>query len=221
MQIEPSDDNEKEAAILAEMYMDARKYQGTLAIALVEPAREQIQLEHGVRVRDFYPIVFNNRFIPSGHARIYAEGLFAGLVGDFMGACHLLAPQLENSIRHILNQQGAITSGFDAKRVQDEDSLNAILELPELKQILDEDTIFDLKGLLAEQLGSNLRNDMAHGLLPFSQFWSAEVAYLWWLALRLCCLFRITPTLARKQVPKRDLRRYNKRRKWTPTPKTP
>lgn len=193
-------DDEKENAILVEMYSDARRQQGALAMALIEPAREQIKLEHGVRVRDFNPIVYNNRFVPPSHAHIYAEGLHAGLMGDFLVACHLLAPQLENSIRYILNQTGAITSGFDAKRIQDEDSLNVILDLPEMRQLFDEDTIFDLKGLLAEQFGSNLRNEMAHGLMPYNRFWSAEVAYLWWLALRLCCLFRIVPSLVQTKI---------------------
>ena len=59
--------------------------------------------------------------------------------------------------------------------------------MPELVQILDEDTLFDLKGLLVEAFGANLRNRMAHGLMSHDETISAQSIYLWWLTLRLCC----------------------------------
>ncbi|NEQ40472.1 MAG: DUF4209 domain-containing protein [Okeania sp. SIO3I5] len=65
---------------------------------------------------------------------------------------------------------------------------NKILYLPEIKDIFDEDTLFDLKGLLVEHSGSNLRNLMAHGLLDDEAFSHPLMSYLWWVTLRLCCL---------------------------------
>jgi len=52
--------------------------------------------------------------------------------------------------------------------------------------------VFDLRGLLIERYGSNLRNDMAHGLLDYEAFYSGPAIYFWWLTLRLCC----TPVIA-------------------------
>jgi hypothetical protein len=54
--------------------------------------------------------------------------------------------------------------------------------------LFDEDTLFDLQGLLIEESGSNLRNRMAHGLINDNGFLHSLMSYLWWLTLRLCCL---------------------------------
>ncbi|MFM6367672.1 MAG: DUF4209 domain-containing protein, partial [Dolichospermum sp.] len=48
------------------------------------------------------------------------------------------------------------------------------------------DTLLDIRGLLIEHSGSNLRNKMAHGLISDDDFSSSIFSYLWWLVLRLC-----------------------------------
>lgn len=179
---------EIEAATQAEMFRYAVFYQKLQADACVEPVRYQITLEHYVRVDDFLPIVFNSPFVPPGREYIYAKGLYAGLIGDFLSTAHFLIPQIENSIRYLLSQQGVLTSGFNAQGIQNEDSLNELLDKPEAKNLLGEDILFDLKGLLVERCGSNLRNRMAHGLIGDEEFLSSQISYLWWLTLRLCCL---------------------------------
>ncbi|MDM3843455.1 MAG: DUF4209 domain-containing protein [Aphanizomenon gracile PMC638.10] len=55
-----------------------------------------------------------------------------------------------------------------------------------MTSIFDEDTLFDLQGLLIEKSGSNLRNRMAHGLINDNDFSSPIFSYLWWVTLRLC-----------------------------------
>ncbi len=179
---------EAEAAMRANMFKQADIYHAIHTQGIIEPIRHQINLEHNVRVNDFVPIVSNNPLIPEGHEYIYAQGLHAGMEGDFLVAAHLLIPQFENSIRHVLTQRGVITSGIDSKGIQDERSLNKTLYLPEMQNIFGEDLIFDLQGLLTERFGANLRNLMAHGLMSHNEFYSVQVAYLWWLILRLCCL---------------------------------
>lgn len=180
---------ESEAAIKSEMYKNAAScYQSLHANGYVEPARYQINLEHNVRVNDWLPIVFNSSFVPQNREYIYAQGLHAGLTGDFLVATHLLIPQLEHSIRYLLYQRGVITSGLNDQGVQDEHNLNTTLYLPEFKAIFGEDLTFDLQGLLVNRFGSNLRNRMAHGLIDYNGFFQSRHSYLWWLTLRLCCL---------------------------------
>ncbi len=53
--------------------------------------------------------------------------------------------------------------------------------------MLGEDIVFDLRGLLVERFGSNLRNEGAHGLMDYEEFLAPQAIYLWWLALKLCC----------------------------------
>lgn len=180
--------NDAEAAIRAEMFRYAMMFQLFHTFGVIEPARAQINLEHNVRVADLVPIVSNNPLVPPGREIIFARGLQAGMIGDFLSAIHLLIPQFENSVRLLLYQNSALTSGLDSAGIQEDYDLNRMLYMPELAQVFSEDTIFDLKGLLVERFGSNLRNRMAHGLLEQGEFYSPQAVYLWWLILRLCCL---------------------------------
>jgi hypothetical protein len=183
-----SDPDEAEAATRFEMNRNAIYYQTLQAQAYVEPARYQINLEHSVRIKDLLPIVSNSPFVPPGREYLFVKGLYAGLTGDFFTSTRTLIPQIENSIRYLLWQRGVITSGLDDSGVQNEHNLNSTLYRPEIASIFDEDTLFDLKCLLVEHSGSNLRNRMAQGLINDSEFLSPLMAYLWWFTLRLCCL---------------------------------
>lgn len=60
---------------------------------------------------------------------------------------------------------------------------------PKLEELLGEDLVFDLQGLLVERFGVNLRNRMAHGLMGDDEFASPTVLYLWWLMLRICMIY--------------------------------
>ncbi|HBL11928.1 MAG TPA: DUF4209 domain-containing protein [Cyanobacteria bacterium UBA11162] len=184
-----SDPDDPEAATRFEMYRVAVYYQRLHSQAFIEPARDQINLEHSVRIDDLLPIVSNSPFVPPGREYLFAKGLYAGLTGDFFTSTHILIPQIENSIRYLLwEQQDVRTSGLDNNGIQDEHYLSTTLYSKEITSILDEDTLFDLKGLLVERSGSNLRNRMAHGLISDGEFMSPIMSYLWWLTLRLCCL---------------------------------
>jgi len=186
-----SDPKEVERAIDAEMFDLATRFRWMYAHAFIEPARLQINLEHkGTRIGDFLSVVTHNPFVPPGREDLYALGLYAGLKGDFVTSAHVLIPQLENSIRHVLEQYGWVVSGLDQSGIQKEYDLNKAVEtfLPQLQSIFGEDLVFDFRGLLIERFGSNLRNRLAHGLISYQQFFSTQMDYLWWLALRLCLL---------------------------------
>jgi hypothetical protein len=176
-----------EEVIRAEMYKEALRSQGLLGAATVGPMIYQINIEHYVRLRDLIEFVSNNPFVPPGHEMIYARGLYSGLTGDFLIAGHLLLPQVENSLRYLLYQRGAITSKFDADGIQDEYDLGKLLFMPEIIEILGSDLAFDLQGLLVNRYGCNLRNMAAHGLLSITALESEYVTYFWWVILYICC----------------------------------
>lgn len=183
-----SNPDEAEAATRFEMNRNAILYQTFHAQGFIEPARYQINLEHSVRLNDLLSMVSNSPFVPPEREYLFAKGLYAGLIGDFFTSTHILIPQIENSIRYLLWQKGVITSGLDDSGIQNEHNLNSTLYRPEIISIFDENTLFDLKCLLVEHSGSNLRNRMAHGLISDSEFLSPLMSYLWWLTLRICCL---------------------------------
>lgn len=173
------------------MFRHATFYQGFTAQAIIEPVRYQINLEHYCKIQDFYPIVFDNPFIPTGREDIYAQGLYAGLTRNFLVSTHLLVPQIEDSIREILIQQGAITSGINDDGTQYRHNINTFFKdhKSKLQEIFGEDLVFDLEGLLTrEGFGSNLRNAMAHGFIDTHGFYAASSVYLWGITLHLCFL---------------------------------
>lgn len=187
---------EAEAATRFEMCRNAIYYHNIHAQAYIDPARYQINLEHNVRIDDILSIISDSPFIPPGRNYLFAKGLYAGLTGDLFTSTHILIPQIENSIRYLLWQRGIITSGLDDRGIQNEHNLNSTLYRPEIASIFDENTLFDLKCLLVEHSGSNLRNRMAHGLISDSEFMSPLMSYTWWLTLRLCCL----PLIHQQQI---------------------
>jgi len=182
---------EVEKAIQEHMYKQAAFHHQIYTLSLIEPIRNQLNLDHNFRLQDFLRIVSNNPIVPAGREHIFAQGLKLGMEGDYLNAIHLLIPQIENSIRHILTQMGEVPSGIDSKGIQDERSLNLTLYPPYssyLEKVFGEDIIFDLRGLLVERFGANLRNRMAHGLMDHNSFYCVEVPYLWCLVLKICCL---------------------------------
>jgi hypothetical protein len=180
-----------EKAIRFEMIRYCAQLQSSAAIAIIEPARQQILSENAsTTAHIFVSTLSDNVFVPVERIQIYANGLLDGLRGDFSTAIHLLIPQLENSFRHILRQQGVIVSSLDQAGIQDEFDLNTVLAMTELKQILGDDLIFDLRALLTEKIGTNLRNLMAHGLLDFPTAFAPPCCYAWWLTWSLCFMFK-------------------------------
>jgi len=144
-------------------------------------------LEHEINIEDLLFLVKDSPFVPSGREYLFAKGLYAGLIGDFFISTHLLIPQIENSVRYLLWQKGFIPSGYK-NGIQNEHDLNKTLYRPEIKTIFDEDLLFNLKCLLVEHSGCNLRNRMAHGLSDDHEFQPGVMSDLGWLTLRLCCL---------------------------------
>lgn len=186
------DESENEGAIQAEMYHQSRISQSLSVASFIQPIRLQINLDNpNIHEYDFAGLVNNNPFIPEGREVIFARGLFEGLKGDFLLSTSLLIPQLENSIRFMFERNGVITSSLDQNGIQKELSLNDLFDKPEAKKIFGNDLLFDLRGLLSENLGSNLRNLVSHGLIDHDLFYSSESAYLWWLTIRLLVLLLI------------------------------
>jgi hypothetical protein len=181
-----------EDLILARMFERARLHQGISAQGAIEPARNVLSQEHPVTLGTCLAIVRQSPFVPEDREFIVAKGLFAGMQGDYLSAVHLLIPQVEHIFRWFLAGRGIITSGLDQDGIQDEYDLNRLLHSADhtkvLVEILGESTVFELRGLLVERHGSNLRNMVAHGLLPSAAFFTAPACYFWWLMLRLCVL---------------------------------
>ena len=192
-----NDSDSIDKSIQLTMHEEAKRRQQVTVIGLIVPALEQINLDHHIRPYDLIEIVTNSPFVPPDRQHIFLRGLYHGFTLDFMVASSLLVPQIENSLRYVLQQQEVIVSTLDPEGIQEEYNLrNLLYKVPQVKEIFGEDLLFDLKSLLQERFGSNLRNRLAHGLVTDNEYVSPTCAYAWGLVLHLCC----APLLARQSA---------------------
>lgn len=110
-------------------------------------------------------LVKDNQIIPDGRERIFQSGLYMFLNGDYYEALHILAPQVENLFRNIAREVGGLTVTLEKDGSSMEKVLSSILSLPELVDCYDNDILFTFRGLLNEQAGANIRNEIAHGII--------------------------------------------------------
>ena len=175
-----------DSSIELKMHRDIALFDRNItAIGALAPALHQIRLEHNISLFDWKSMIKDHPFIPPERVNIYALGLFHGFHGDFLSAAHILIPQIENSIRYLLNSQGEQTSRQLRDGTQEDKNLNKILKSEELKKLFSKDLIFDLQGLLIKKEGGNMRNNLAHGRMDDDEFFSPEMVYLYWLTLHI------------------------------------
>jgi hypothetical protein len=178
-----------ETAIEAEAFSHAAQSYWPLRVyGLIEPARQQILNDHKPTYSDLLPIVRNNWFIPQGHEGIFLRGLHAGFYGDFVVATHLLTPQIENSLRYVLESHGVDVSILNSDGTQPVKMLGGLFSISELKQLLGEEMCFELRGCLIEKTGYDFRNRVAHGFAQESECYSTAGVTVWWLVLRICLM---------------------------------
>lgn len=151
----------------------------------IYPSFEQFILEHTITKEYLHTICLNSSIIPRDRAYIWAEGLYFGFEKNFLVSIHLLIPQVEHFIRSILKYNKIRTTVFDNEGIETEKGLSNLLEESKLKELIDIDIISELKILLTNAIGYNLRNNIAHGLSSNNIFNSTQVLYLWWFVLKL------------------------------------
>lgn len=130
-------------------------------------------------------LIKESTFILPNRLSIFVHAIRLGLERDISTSLHLLVPQVENALRHLLVRSGIITTTLDAVGIEEAWPLGRILSEPQLLPILGEPLVYELRSLLLGQPGSNIRNLLAHGLLGDDELNGHSAFYLWWLILRL------------------------------------
>jgi hypothetical protein len=156
----------------------------------IEPGRRTLLMRFAIAERHVAPIVGNSVFVPTGRGEILAVGLARMFQGDYLTACHLLFPQLENILRHILVIHGEDPSKIAPDLLQGDRALGALLDVDRasLVTLLGDDTIHLIDILFNFRPGPSLRNELAHGKLPWGAFYSHFAIYGCWFILWLIVL---------------------------------
>lgn len=197
-----SDKDLQEAAIQAEMFHQASQIDWNLrAQAYIDVCRREIWSEHRPTNKDLAFLVLQNPFVPPGHEELFLKAIVAGFRGDFDITAHLLVPQIEESIRHVLRGAGHITSKLDPKLIQEQRLLGTLLAMPEALELFGDDHVFELRGLLCEKIGKDLRNRLAHGFVTYNECWGDDVMNVWWLVIRFLCIPLVGPSRDRNVIP--------------------
>ncbi|WP_323593578.1 DUF4209 domain-containing protein [Aliarcobacter butzleri] len=158
---------------------------GLIIQGSVIPAFEQLTKDHAFRKEYLVSLCSNSSIVPRDRSLIWAEGLYFGFERNFLVSTHLLIPQIEHLIRVILKQENIQTTVLDAQGIETEKGLSKLFEEQKLNVLIGMDLLFDLKSLLTDNMGYNLRNNIAHGLSEHGTFRSLESVYLWWLCFKL------------------------------------
>lgn len=201
----PSDGSPSEEWFRAEgaRYMDVLMFQQVRG--KIEPARLSIAERISIQERHLLPIAEASVFVPPEREAIFAMGFARMFQGDYATAAHLLLPQLENSLRHILMLSNRDPSKIERDLIQGDRALSQLLEVNrgELETILGEDVVHEIDILFNFRPGPALRNDAAHGKLPWSAFFHHSTIFGCWFIFGLTCrpLFhvwqeQIAPVLA-------------------------
>ncbi len=157
---------------------------------LIEPARQIIQSEHSIDRCDLRPIVEMTPFVPADRVDLVTTGLTRFFGGDFFSALHILVPQLEHSLRHILKLAGVEPSAIKSDMTQQSRTLSVMLdkERKSLEKILGTAIVFEIEILYDFRGGPALRHELAHGLITDAQCNGSDSIYACWFIYRLCCL---------------------------------
>ncbi len=148
------------------------------------PAFQQIIIEHRITKSFLQNICNNSSIVPRNRVNLWVEGLYFGFEQNFLVSTHLLIPQVEHLIRILLKQISVKTTTLDGDGIETEKGLSKLLEEVRLEEVLDKNIIVELEILLSNQIGYNLRNNVAHGLLE-GTFNTTESIYFWWFCLKL------------------------------------
>ena len=184
--ISPGDADQEERGLWERVVQEALVNEQIAVQVAIEPALNQITFEHNPTLRDLRDLVVHNPLIPEGHDELFAKGFLAGLRGEFPEALSILVPQLENSLRHLLEQSGLEISTQDGRGIQDVILLGRILGIEQLGEILGPDIVKELKVLFDDRQGPRLRHYIAHGLMNHSAFYGPLAVYAWWFIFYLC-----------------------------------
>lgn len=154
----------------------------------IRPAINEIMTQHHVSEHTLESILKNHPFIPKGHEYFFVKGVMCGLEGDFLTACHVLIPQIENSLRYVVRSQGEEPTTLHGDGSQERSGLKFLLNHAVILDVLGKNITGNLQAILIDKIYGDLRNQMSHGYMPAGHFFGNAPIFLWWLILHILML---------------------------------
>ena len=157
---------------------------------LIEPARRLIWSQQSLHQHHLFLIAAMTPYVPGDRAHLVTTGFARFFGGDFFSALHILVPQFEHSLRHILKQAGVEPSAILSDMTQESRTLSVMLdkERAPLEGVLGPPLVFEIENLFDFRGGPAIRHQVAHGLLSAAECNGTDSIYACWFIFRLFCL---------------------------------
>lgn len=110
------------------MFKKARLARSLMVQAALNRARLEILAEHGPGRQDVVAVVRHSPWVPPGRVESIARALVAGFQDDMQVAGHLVPPQFEALVWHVVESADGATSMLEPGGLQSERPLGALLE---------------------------------------------------------------------------------------------
>lgn len=195
--VAPHTDQERgEFWVLEEFLRDLKLQHG----CLLSPTLERLRQDGGLSEESLLDFLRGGAAFADRDNRLLSHGLQLYLSGDYAGAIHVLVPQAEAVLRECLRLAGSATTAItrENQAVMNEKPMGVVLQDEALKNLLGNDVITYLSLVYNDPRGMNLRNELAHGLAPYSVFnrLTADTVLHTLLVLSLVRIQRTEPTYA-------------------------
>lgn len=129
---------------------------------------EKLIREYGLSVDDIMG-KFDRWGLLDNRNRPFIEiGIKKFLEEDYISSVHILVPQFESTLRRFFANAGYPTTSIKKGTAQHEETFNEFLNREDIKSSLGDDIHKLIQIVMVEQAGLNLRNEIAHGLIKFS-----------------------------------------------------
>ena len=182
-------DDDNDDRIYYMMFMHYNIYISFVTYLTLYPFLDIIRNNSLITENYIEKIVDRSPFILPEKRKIWIRGLLAGLQGDFMAALFILSPLVEDFVRTILKYYHNVDTIYTSPDgVQTEKGLSTLINEPMLEIAIDKDLVYELNVLFCGNVGFNLRNNIAHGLVNDDLTESYISVYAWWFVFKLIFL---------------------------------
>lgn len=136
----------------------------------LEQVFDKLISEQDFGSEDIMDIFKNWGFLDKNQYNIIEVGIKSFFEGDYVSSLHVLVPKFESTVRELFEKAKFPTTSMK-KTSQHEQTFNAFLDREDVKLELNKlgkDFHKVIQIVMTSQTGMNLRNDIAHGLIPYS-----------------------------------------------------
>jgi hypothetical protein len=159
-------DEDKEGRLHQQLNQTIGFYQPFLSITV-----DEIRKIFAPKVEQLVEFLSFSPLFKDDPETVLKQGLDAYLQQDYMKAIHILVPQIEKTLRRLLPMIGVPSlKPVRDTGIMDAKGLNNILAEQKVREVLSEDIWRYLSVVYVDKRGLNLRNDLAHGLMPEAMF---------------------------------------------------